>query len=142
MPLVRLVLKVLIIVIIYIIIFWALRIMYKDIKGGNKKRVVSRRLGLEVIKVGDNKSNLKVGSVIPIHTKLTIGRKEDNLLALHDQYVSGYHAMIFVKNNDYFIKDLNSTNKTLVNGKELVKVLNLKLEDEIVIGEYAFKVIG
>lgn len=142
MPLVRLILRVLIIVVIYIIIFWALKIMYKDIKGGNKKKRASKQLGLEVIKVGDNKSNLKIGSVIPIHSKLTIGRKEDNLLILHDQYVSGYHAMIFIKNNEYFIKDLNSTNGTLFNGKRLDKVLNLKLDDEIVIGEYVFKVIG
>jgi hypothetical protein len=40
MPLLRLVLRVLIIAVIYIIIFWALRIMYKDIKGQNKKRIV------------------------------------------------------------------------------------------------------
>ena len=141
MPLVRLVLRLLIIVIIYIIKFWALRIMYKDIKGGNRRRV-SRQLGLEVIKVGDNKSNLKVGSVIPIHSKMTIGRREDNLLVLHDQYVSGHHAVIFIKNNEYFIKDLDSTNGTLLNGKRLDKVLTLKLDDEIIIGEYIFKVIG
>ncbi|KYH28480.1 FHA domain-containing protein [Clostridium colicanis] len=141
MPLVRLVLRLLIIVIIYIIIFWALRIMYKDIKGGNRRRA-SRQLGLEVIKVGDNKSNLKVGSVIPIHSKMTIGRREDNLLVLHDQYVSGHHAVIFIKNNEYFIKDLDSTNGTLLNGKRLDKVLTLKLDDEIIIGEYIFKVIG
>lgn len=142
MPLVRLIFKILIIVVIYIIIFWTLRIMYKDIKGGNKRRRVSRQLGLEVIKVGDNNSNLKIGSVIPIHAKLTIGRKEDNVLVLHDQFVSGHHAVIFIKNNDYFIKDLKSTNSTLLNGKNLVSVVNLKLDDEITMGEYVFKVIG
>jgi pSer/pThr/pTyr-binding forkhead associated (FHA) protein len=142
MLLVRLVLRVLIIVIIYIIIFWALRIMYKDIKGGNRRRRASRQLGLEVIKVGDNKSNLKVGSVIPIHSKMTVGRKEDNLLVLHDQYVSGHHAVIFIKNNEYFIKDLDSTNGTLLNGTRLDKVLALNVDDEIIIGEYVFKVIG
>lgn len=142
MPLVRLFFKVIIILLIYIIIFWALRIMYKDIKGGNKRRRASRQLGLEVLKIGDMKSNLKVGSVIPIHNKLTIGRREDNILVLHDQYVSGYHSEIFVKNDDYFIRDLNSTNGTLLNGKSIDKTINLKLDDEISIGEYLFKVIG
>lgn len=142
MPLVRIVLKVLIIVVIYIIILWALRIMYKDIKGGNRRKKVTKKLGLEVIHIGDNRSNLKIGSVIPIHAKLTIGRKEDNLLILHDQYVSGHHAVIFVKNNEYFIKDLNSTNGTELNGERIDKILSLKLDDEISIGEYVFKVIG
>lgn len=142
MPLVRLVFKVVIILLIYIIIFWALKIMYKDIKGGNKKRKASRQLGLEVLKIGDMQSNLKVGSVIPIHNKLTIGRREDNILVLHDQYVSGYHSEIFVKNDNYFIRDLNSTNGTLLNGKRIEKTINLKIDDEISIGEYLFKVIG
>ncbi|AYF53629.1 FHA domain-containing protein [Clostridium novyi] len=142
MPLIRIIFKVLIIVVIYIIIVMALRIMYKDIKGGNKRKKVSKHLGLEVMRVGDDSSNLKVGSVIPIHTKLTIGRKEDNMLVLHDQYVSGNHAVAFVKNDNYYIKDLNSTNGTLLNNKKLEKTMGLKVDDEITIGEYVFKVIG
>lgn len=142
MPLLRLVLKVSIIVVIYIIIVFALKIMYKDIKGGNKKRKVSKNLGLEVMRIGDKNSNLKIGSVIPIHAKLTMGRKDDNNLILHDQYVSGYHTVVFVKNNDYFIKDLKSTNGTMLNNKKLEKVSQLRVEDEITIGEYVFRVIG
>lgn len=142
MPLIRIIFKVLIIVVIYMIIVIALRIMYKDIKGGSKRKRVSKHLGLEVMRVGDDASNLKVGSVIPIHTKLTIGRKDDNMLVLHDQYVSGNHAIAFVKNDNYYIKDLNSTNGTLLNNKKLGKTMDLKVDDEITIGEYVFKVIG
>lgn len=142
MPLIRMIFRVLIIIIIYIIIVIALRIMYKDIRGGNKRKRISKNLGFEVMRVGDDSSNLKVGSVIPIHAKLTIGRKEENMLVLHDQYVSGNHAVAFVKNDTYYIKDLNSTNGTLLNNKKLEKSKELKVDDEITIGEYVFKVIG
>lgn len=142
MPLLRLVLKVLIIVIIYFIIFWALKIMYKDIKGGNKKKNSIKRFGLEVVRMGQGNSILKIGSVIPISTKLTIGRKPDNQLVLNDQYVSGYHAKIFLRNNDYIIQDLKSTNGTVLNGNKLEKMTYLSIDDEIIIGEYVFKVIG
>lgn len=142
MPLLRLVLRVLIIAVIYIIIFWALRIMYKDIKGQNKKKNSIKRLGLEVIQIGQGNSILKVGSVVPISTRLTIGRKEDNELILDDQYVSGHHAVISLKNNDYVIQDLKSTNGVIVNGNILEKPLYLNIDDEIAIGEYVFKVIG
>lgn len=142
MPLLRLVLRVLIIAVIYIIIFWALRIMYKDIKGQNKKKNSIKRLGLEVIQIGQGNSILKVGSVVPISTRLTIGRKEDNELILDDQYVSGHHAVISLKNNDYVIQDLKSTNGVIVNGNILEKPLYLNIDDEIAIGEYIFKVIG
>ncbi len=142
MPLLRLVLRVLIIAVIYIIIFWALRIMYKDIKGQNKKKNSIKRLGLEVIQIGQGNSILKVGSVVPISTRLTIGRKEDNELILDDQYVSGHHAVVFLKNNDYVIQDLKSTNGVVVNGNILEKPIYLNIDDEIAIGEYVFKVIG
>jgi pSer/pThr/pTyr-binding forkhead associated (FHA) protein len=116
--------------------------MYKDIKGGNKKKSSIKRLGLEVVRMGQGNSILKIGSVIPISTKLTIGRKPDNQLVLNDQYVSGQHAKIFLKNNDYVIQDLKSTNGTILNGSKLEKMTYLSIDDEIIIGEYVFKVIG
>lgn len=142
MPLIRLAFKILIIVIIYFIIFWSLKIMYRDIKGGNKKKKHSKRVGLEIMKLGKDNSILKLGSVIPIHQKLTIGRSEDNQLVLKDPYVSGHHAVIFLKNNDYVIEDLKSTNGTLLNDVKLEKQSYLNIDDEIAIGEYVFKIIG
>lgn len=142
MPLIRLAFKILIIVIIYFIIFWSLKIMYKDIKGGNKKKKHGKRLGLEIMKLGEDNSVLKLGSVIPIHSKLTIGRNEDNQLVLKDPYVSGHHAVIFLKNTDYVIEDLKSTNGTLLNNIKLEKQSYLNIDDEIAIGEYVFKIIG
>jgi len=141
-PLIRLAFKILIIVIIYFIIFWSLKIMYKDIKGGNKKKKHGKRLGLEIMKLGEDNSVLKLGSVIPIHSKLTIGRNEDNQLVLKDPYVSGHHAVIFLKNTDYVIEDLKSTNGTLLNNIKLEKQSYLNIDDEIAIGEYVFKIIG
>lgn len=142
MPLLKLILRILIIAVIYVIIFWALRIMYKDIKGGNKKkRRSSKAFGLEVIEVGKGNANLKRGSVIPIHNSLSIGRKDDNLLVLHNEYISAHHAKIFVKNDECFIEDLKSTNGTIVNNKSIDKVTYLKSGDEILIGEYVFKVL-
>lgn len=142
MPLIRLAFKILIIVIIYFIIFWSLKIMYRDIKGGNKKKKHVKRVGLEIMKLGEDNSILKLGSVIPIHQKLTIGRSEDNQLILKDPYVSGHHAVIFLKNNDYVIEDLKSTNGTLLNNIKLEKQSYLNIDDEIAIGEYVFKIIG
>ena len=46
--------KIIIIGIVWIIIFVALRIMYKDIKGGGKKRSSKSSFGLEIINVTSN----------------------------------------------------------------------------------------
>lgn len=128
--------------IIYIIIFLALRIMYKDIKNGGKRKPIKKKsFGLEVIEPGEN-SNLKEGGIIPVSGELTIGRKNNNHLILEDQFVSGKHARIFLKNTDYMIEDLGSTNGTKLNNKRLEGKVILRVGDEIEIGSALFKVIG
>lgn len=128
--------------IVYIIIFFALRIMYKDIKSGGRKKVTRKKaFGLEVLDPGRN-SILKKGSVLPINREVTIGRKENNVLVMDDQFVSGQHARVFIKNTDYMLEDLGSTNGTLLNGERIDGKIILKVGDEIVIGSAAFKVIG
>lgn len=127
--------------IIYTIIFLSLRIMYKDVKNGDKRRRIKKTLGLEIISAGQN-LNLKKGGVIPINGQLTIGRKNDNLLILTDSYVSSHHVKIFIKNTDYIIEDLGSTNGTLLNEERLEGKTLLSIGDEIKVGSAVFKVIG
>ena len=137
-----LIMKFIIIGIIYVIIIFALRIMYKDIKGGGKKKtVVKKPMGLEVIERGEN-FNLRHGAVIPLNNELTIGRNEDNLLILGDKYVSSKHAIIYLKNTDYILQDLKSTNGTLMNSKKVIDKVDIKKGDEIQVGTSIFKVIG
>jgi pSer/pThr/pTyr-binding forkhead associated (FHA) protein len=133
------ILTVLVIVVIYIIIIIALRIMYKDIKNQGRKSTKRNTFGLEVISPGPA-TNLKKGSVIPVGRLLTIGRKEDNLLPIGDNFVSGHHTKIYVKNNTYYIEDLKSTNGTLLNSESIDKAV-LNPGDHIKIGEVEFVVI-
>lgn len=126
--------------IIYLIIFLSLRIMYKDVKNGDRKRRTRKTLGLEIISAGQN-SNLKRGGVIPVNGKLTIGRKDDNLLVLIDPYVSSHHVKIFLKNTDFIIEDMGSTNGTLLNGERMEGKQLLSAGDEIKVGSAVFKVI-
>jgi len=140
---ISLIMKYAIIAIIYLIIIFALRIMYKDIKGGSvkKKTIVKKTMGLEVIERGEN-FNLRMGAVIPLNDELSVGRKADNLLILGDKYVSSQHAKIYRKNTDYVLQDLGSTNGTLMNNKRVKDRVVIKKGDEIKIGTSIFKVIG
>lgn len=142
--------KFVIIGIIYVIIFFALKIMYKDLKNGDKKRIRSQKqvrsqnqktFGLEVIDAGISKT-LKTGSVVPINREITIGRREDNVVVIQEGYVSGYHARIFQKNNNYVLEDLGSTNGTILNGEKIESKVYLRSDDELQIGTTLFKVIG
>ena len=131
------------IVILYVIIYYALKIMYKDVKNGGKKRRPSnsnKYYGLEVISAGDN-LDLKGGSIIPIRSDLTIGRKDGNSIVLLDQHVSGNHAEIIVRNNKVYLEDLHSTNGTFLNGKRIRGKVQLSNKDEITIGKSIFKIV-
>ena len=131
------------IVILYVIIYYALKIMYKDVKNGGKKRrppVTKGNYGLEIINSGNGK-DLKDESIIPIRSDLTIGRKDDNSIVLADQHVSGNHAKIIVRNDSLFIEDLNSTNGTYLNGNKISGKMKLTNKDEIKIGTSVFKIL-
>lgn len=131
------------IIILYVIIYYALKIMYKDVKNGGRRRRPQRTngsYGLEIINSGEARG-LKEGSIIPIRSDISIGRKEGNSIVMADQHVSGKHAQILVRNNGLFLEDLNSTNGTYLNGRKLKGRAKLSNKDEIRIGSGVFKIL-
>ncbi|GAA0753695.1 MULTISPECIES: FHA domain-containing protein [Clostridium] len=130
------------IIILYFIIYYALKIMYKDVKGGGRKRQSStkKNYGIEVLSTGEN-SNLEEGSILLLRGSITIGRREGNTIKLDDQYASGNHAKIIVKNNEIVIEDLNSTNGIFINDERINEFAKIRANDKIRIGSAIFKVI-
>ena len=75
----------------------------------------------------------------------SIGRSRGNSLQLEDGVVSGQHAVISLRPNDYMpeildvsIRDLGSTNGTYVNNQQ-VNEQRLKHNDVIKLGTHEFK---
>lgn len=77
----------------------------------------------------------KIDELLVKHDVLSIGRKLDNDIRLEDTTVSSHHAQLFRKGGDLFVKDLGSTNGTLVNGIEVAES-RIRNGDVIVIGKY------
>lgn len=53
--------------------------------------------------------------------RVTIGRHADNDISLNDKAVSGHHCVVITILQDSFLEDLDSTNGTIVNGKQVSK---------------------
>ncbi len=53
--------------------------------------------------------------------KVTVGRLPDNTVQLEHDAVSGHHAELIKKGDDYVLRDLNSTNGTRVNGQRILE---------------------
>lgn len=136
-----LIMRFVVIGIIYIVLFRIIKIMYMDLKGINKKDSPVMNFALEVL---DAPSNIEIhrGNVFPVHSITNIGRKDDNHVIIDDKFVSGHHSRIFIKGENAYIKDLNSTNGTIRNGHKIQDVEMVETGDIIEIGRVSFKVIG
>ena len=51
----------------------------------------------------------------------SVGRVEDNVFQIPDPSVSSHHCEILLKGGEVVIRDLNSTNGTFINGKQITE---------------------
>lgn len=77
------------------------------------------------------------GTRVPLAGKLVIGRDSSCGVVIDNMLVSKKHALIQKIKDDYFVKDLESTNGTFVNGARVPEGKYVKLApgDKIKIGK-------
>ena len=65
-----------------------------------------------------------------------VGRSPENDIQIQDNYVSRKHLELYKKGGKYFIRDLNSSNGTFVNGKKIGSKVERRVKEgnTIVIG--------
>ena len=76
-------------------------------------------------------------TVVPlIRDEITIGRKEGNTIRLTERNVSRRHAKISRNNGEVHIEDLGSYNGIRVNNARIAERVNLRVSDQVQIGDY------
>lgn len=70
---------------------------------------------------------------------MTLGRSRSSGIPVSDQFASHMHARVFPRGHFYFIEDLGSTNGTFVNGRRIDEQTQIKVHDEIRLGETVFR---
>ena len=78
------------------------------------------------------------GKSKPLGNKIFgIGRSKTNQIIVADPKVSKYHAIVFLENGKFYIKDTDSTNGTLVNSKSIPAGVKVQLNsgDKIKVGQ-------
>ena len=68
----------------------------------------------------------------------TIGRHPDNTIVLDDETVSVFHAEIVLQNGLWFLRDLESTNGTRLNGRK-ISAAELHNTDKVSFGGVHFR---
>ncbi len=75
----------------------------------------------------------------PLEAGMTLGRSRSSGIPVSDQLASHMHARVFPRGHFYFIEDLGSTNGTFVNGRRIDEQTQIKVHDEIRLGETVFR---
>ncbi len=70
---------------------------------------------------------------------ITIGRDPKNLIVIDNMGVSGHHAVLTHKDNQYFLEDLNSTNGTFLNSEKITGKHQINSTDSIIIGKHTLR---
>jgi FHA domain len=82
-------------------------------------------------------ASLRLGSrAVPLMAdQYTVGRAGDNDLHLISQLISKYHAQLYIRNGEWYVKDLDSRNGTRVNGTRIAGPLCLEGGDVILFAD-------
>ena len=83
----------------------------------------------------ESSPGLPAGQEIELGSGMSIGRGDQNGLCLDDAFASHMHARIFRRGQYLYLEDLGSTNGTYVNDRRIDKEAQLRVRDEIRIGE-------
>ncbi|NTV89844.1 MAG: FHA domain-containing protein [Clostridiales bacterium] len=133
-------LKYIFITIIYLFIFSVIRMIYLDIHSINSSRS-SGTANLPYLKLVNRRDSLgiKVEESYFIKDGLTLGRSIGNGIIIADPYLSSRHVSFILQDGGCLIRDLDSTNGTLVNGEKLTDLpRRLKDGDRIGMGKLDF----
>ena len=74
--------------------------------------------------------------------KITVGRVEDNSFQVSDPSVSSHHCEILLKGTEVIVRDLNSTNGTFINGKEVKGEASIPAGQVLRLGQIEIRVEG
>jgi pSer/pThr/pTyr-binding forkhead associated (FHA) protein len=77
---------------------------------------------------------LKVGMRFPLERETLLGRGAVNTIILPDSFASSHHALISIKNGQWWLEDQNSRNGTRLNGVDITGGVVISAGDTIEIG--------
>ena len=83
----------------------------------------------------ENGPGLTAGTELRLEGGLSIGRAANNGLAVDDQFMSHMHARILRRGPFFYVEDLGSTNGTFINDQRITGDAQLRVHDELRLGE-------
>jgi hypothetical protein len=132
--------------VLYLFLLWVIRMALRDLRGvyspgyeTGYHDVLGGEGAHDAFLVVEEGGGLSAGEHFDLFGGLSLGRSADADIRLDDRYASGIHARVFNRSGSYYVEDLNSTNGTLLNSRELHGEAELSPGDVIRIGDTEFR---
>ena len=134
--------------VLFLFLFWVTRSSLKDLRGTATPGMETgyhevagcvEPAGTDAFLVVQQGGGLNEGEHFDLFGGISLGRSADADIRLDDRYASGIHARVFNRSGAYFAEDMNSTNGTLLNSRELHGEAELTPGDVIRIGDTEFR---
>ena len=131
-------LRVAVIALLYVLIFQLLATIRRDLKRPSQATMAhTRRVRLVVLEPGH--SDLMKGDEIPLEAVNSLGRAQTNSVCLNDDVVSAQHAILSLRQKQWWLEDLGSTNGSFVNRRPIGGPTIVAPGDTIEIGRVTLK---
>jgi FHA domain-containing protein len=133
--------------VLYLFLLWVIRMALRDLRTtampgyetGYHDVLEADRAATDAFLVVLQGGGLPEGEHFDLFGGISLGRSADADIRLDDRYASGIHARVFNRGGGYFAEDMNSTNGTLLNSRELHGEAELTPGDVIRIGDTEFR---
>jgi len=108
---------------------------------GNGKVIEEKKKPIQETNLNTNQNSKDFKQKIIQKGEVNIGRSPTNEIVLNDPTVSRLHAKILFNNDNFWIEDIRSTNKTYLNGHVLKERTRLKDSDVVTISFYSLNLL-
>jgi hypothetical protein len=138
-----LLLRLLFVFLLYFFVFQVVRVMLRELQSfaaGDSREPVSEPSGHLLVKEA-GASGLRSGQRLTLEPVTVIGRHPRATIVLDDAFVSSEHAQLSWSDGRWWITDLDSTNGTVVNGRDVSVPTGLRYGDVVDIGEISLQLV-
>ncbi|MBE3588964.1 MAG: FHA domain-containing protein [Thermoanaerobacteraceae bacterium] len=147
------VLRYLFLALLYVFLILVVRLMFSGLK---QEQAIPRRdrqrprpardlqaprPGGKLVVLTSSDPHLEKGAAFYLGEKLTLGRGEKNDLVILDPFSSQEHALVYMRNDQYWVQDLGSLNGTYLNEVRLERPTVLADGDRLRIGGVTFQFV-
>lgn len=137
-----LVLRLALVAVLYLFLWQLVAVVWADLRQASPRSGLAVQASWKLQLLDPGESSLHVGSAFPLKPRTVVGRGPDNDIILDDGFVSTRHAILTLKNGEWWVKDLGARNGTWINDRRISGEASLSPGDQVAFGPVRLKLVS